>query len=200
MKKEVHYARQRFLLFIYLLSSTLAIAQLENTNWYFGIQTALNFNDGTSPPTLLTNSAMSTEWSSANISDDLGNLLFYTNGKSIWNASHQIMANGNNILGNTDISQDVVIVPIPGDPDKYYVFHNAGNEMGFTGVSYSIVDMTLNGGLGDVDVNEKNVLFQGNPIIRMTTVLNPADGSYWLLLFGASDNPIDSDTLYTYKN
>jgi len=199
MKKEVHYAHQRFLLFIFLLSSTIAIAQLENTNWYFGIQTALNFNDGTSPPTLLTNSAMSTEWSSATISDDLGNLLFYTNGKSIWNASHQIMANGNNILGNTDISQDVVIVPIPGDPDKYYVFHNAGNEMGFTGVSYSIVDMTLNGGLGDVDVNEKNILFQGNPIIRMTTVLNPADGSYWLLLFGASDNPIDSDTLYTYK-
>lgn len=199
MKKEVYYARQRFLLFIYLLSSTIAMAQLENANWYFGIQTALNFNDGTSPPTLLTNSAMSTEWSSATISDDLGNLLFYTNGKSIWNASHQIMANGNNILGNTDISQDVVIVPIPGDPDKYYVFHNAGNEMGFTGVSYSIVDMTLNGGLGDVDTNEKNILIQSNPIIRMTTVLNPSDGSYWLLLFGASDNPIDSDTLYTYK-
>ena len=104
MKKEVFYYRQRFLLFIYLLTSTVVTAQLENANWYFGIQTALNFNDGTSPPTLLTNSAMSTEWSSATISDDLGNLLFYTNGKSIWNASHQIMANGNNILGNTDIN------------------------------------------------------------------------------------------------
>lgn len=199
MKKEVYYYRQRIQLFILLLCSSFAFAQLENANWYFGIQTALNFNDGTAPPTLLTNSAMSTEWSSATVSDDLGNLLFYTNGKSIWNASHQIMANGNNILGNTDISQDVVIVPIPGDPNKYYVFHNAGNEMGFTGVGYSIVDMTLNGGLGDVDVNEKNIVFQSDPCIRMTSVFNPGDGSYWLLLFGASDNPIDSDTLFTYK-
>ena len=187
------------ILALFLISNTLLHAQLENTNWYFGIQSALNFNDGTLPPTLVTNSLMSTEWSAASVSDNSGNLLFYTNGKSVWDASHQIMANGNNLLGNTDISQDVVIVPFPGSPSKYYVFHNAGNEMGFTGVSYSVVDMTLNEGLGDVDINEKNVSIQGNSCIRMAASLNPSDDSYWLIIFGTDDNPLENNTFFIYK-
>ena len=46
--------------------------------WYFGYKAGLNFN--TSPPTPLADGELSTNEGCSAISDNLGNLLFYTDG------------------------------------------------------------------------------------------------------------------------
>ncbi len=80
--------------FLFLGLTQKTNAQLQNANWYFGSEIGLSFSDGTQDPTILTNSLMDTGGGSASISDDLGNLLFYTNGINVWNNLHQIMPNG----------------------------------------------------------------------------------------------------------
>jgi len=197
---------KKITLFNYILSSILFLglipsvhAQLQNSNWYFGNQAGLNFNDITQPPIILTNSSMGTDGSSASVSDSSGNLLFYTNGIVVWNNAHQIMPNGAGLLGNTEMSQSVLIVPKPDDANKYYIFSNGGNAMGFSGLHYSVLDMALDNGQGDIDVNEKNVLLLENTNERLTAMLNPNDNSYWLVSFAPSDNPIVSDTFYSFK-
>ncbi len=73
----------------------------------------------------------------ASICDEDGNLLFYTNGRGILNADHQLMPNGDSInwglftefawptLGNGYPGpQDVIILPDPGYKNGYYLLHN----------------------------------------------------------------------------
>ena len=174
-------------------------AQLENSNWYFGLQAGLNFNDGSQAPTILTNSVMSTEGSTASVSDSSGNLLFYTNGMNIWNNNHQIMQYGSGIYGCPDSTQAVVIVPDPGNSSKYYVITNRGVEMGLSGIYYTVVDMSLNGGLGAIDDLQKNMLIIENPSANITSILNPNDNTYWLVIFAQDSETFVLNTFFSYK-
>jgi len=174
-------------------------AQLENANWYFGNQTGLNFNDGTLPPTILTDNMMSATGGTATVSDDTGNLLFYTNGIDVWNKTHTIMPNGSGLFGSTTVSQSVVVVPKPDDANKYYVFTNQGQDLGSAGLSYSVVDMATNEGSGDVDPLTKNINLLPNSSEKLTAILNPIDNTYWLVSFAPSTDPANSDTFYAYR-
>lgn len=52
--------------------------QRENSNWYFGINAALNFS-ASGAPVAVAGSAMNTYEATATVSDGNGQLLFYTN-------------------------------------------------------------------------------------------------------------------------
>ena len=173
-------------------------AQLQNANWYFGNQAGLNFNDGTTPPTELTNSAMSTTGGCVTVSDDTGNLLFYTNGVTILDRDHGIMTNGSGLFGSPTVSQSVVVVPKPDDAAKYYVFTNQGKEVGSNGLSYSVVDVV---NISDIHVetSQKNIALLAFSSEKLTTVFNPTDSSYWLISFAPGTDPSHSDTFYSFK-
>ncbi|NNC70034.1 MAG: hypothetical protein HKN90_04335 [Flavobacteriaceae bacterium] len=188
-----------FIITVTLLTNTLIFGQLQNSNWYFGNQAGLNFNDGTQPPMVLTNGILGTDGSSATVSDDAGNLLFYTNGLDVWNKNHQIMTNGSGLFGNADIIQSVVIVPDPSDTNKYYIITNEGDAMGAFGLFYSVVDMSTDGGLGSVVSTQKNVLLLDVSFKNLTAVLNPNDNTYWVVAFGYGNDSTRNDTFYTYK-
>ena len=141
--------------FFFLAHSPNLYAQLQNANWYFGNQAGIDFNDGTSSPTTLSNSAMNAIGTSASVSDVFGDLLFYTDGLTVWNRDHNIMTNGTGLNGSTTVSQSVMIVPNPDNGDEYYIFTNQGFETGTNGLSYSVIDMTLDFGKGDVNQHKK---------------------------------------------
>jgi hypothetical protein len=69
----------------------------------------LDFNSGTAVP--LNNGIISTDEGVATISDANGNLLFYTDGRTIRNKLHQLMPNGSGLFGNISATQSAVIVP-----------------------------------------------------------------------------------------
>ena len=173
-------------------------AQRQNQNWYFGNQAGINFNDGTAPSTLSTQSAMNAPAGSASVSNELGELLFYTNGETVWNGNHTIMSNGL-LIGDAEVSQSVVIVPKPDDAGKYYIFSNSANNLAHPGLRYSVVDMSLDGGLGAVDTVEKDVLLLTSCSEKMSAIINPFANSYWLVVFGPSSDLSVYDTFYTYK-
>lgn len=151
------------LLLILVLGSTLAICQKEGNIWYFGNLSGLDFNKN--PPQVLKNSRMASPYTgSSSISDNNGNLLFYTNGISVWNKNHQIMENGTDLFGHKSCDQSALIVKQPLNDSLYYIFTTDYNE-GFIwpdtfnrGVNYSIVNIKLNNGLGKVISKNINIL------------------------------------------
>lgn len=152
--------------------------------WYFGQNAGIDFN--TIPPTPLTNSAMDTEEGCATICDTSGNLLFYTNGEKIWNKNHQIMENGNGLLGHWSSTQSSLIVPLPKSDSLYYVFTTDAVGQ-FNGLRYSIVNINANNGLGKV-TDAKNILLQ-TPVCEKLTATHHENGEdIWLISHGWRDN------------
>lgn len=143
--------------------------QREASIWYFGQGAGLDFNSGS--PVALTNGKVNTSEGSTTIADEDGNLLFYTDGKTVWNAKHQIMQGGDGLLGHGSSTQSAIIVPNPVNPKIYYIFtvdepsrSNAdGNPITYSddgvndGLNYSEVNMNLDGGLGAVNTAKKNI-------------------------------------------
>lgn len=126
--------------------------------WYFGTYQGLDFSSGS--PVVISGSLDSNE-GCASISDKTtGQLLFYTNGDTVWNSTHMPMPNGFGLLGHSTTTQSATIVPKPGSSTLYYIFTLWWQAWG--GLTYSVVDMSLNGGLGDITI--KNV-----PLITPTT-------------------------------
>jgi hypothetical protein len=125
------------------------------SNWYFGANAGLTFNSGA--PVALTNGALTTTEGVATISDLSGNLLFYTNGVTVWDRNHTIMPNGNGLNGDISSTQSSIIVPVPNS-NRYYIFtSDADATTGSNfGICYSEVDMNGNSGFGVVTAN-KNI-------------------------------------------
>ncbi|MBL7933279.1 MAG: hypothetical protein JNL60_15340 [Bacteroidia bacterium] len=139
----------KYLMFFLSLSLRL-ISQNETNNWYFGQYAGLNFS--TNPPSAVLNSTMFASSGCSSVSDAAGNLLFYTNGQTVWNKNHQIMANGTGLWGVYGPSQSGLIVKKPGSSSIYYIF-----STGWYYFAYSIVDMSLASGTGSVTIKNKNV-------------------------------------------
>jgi gliding motility-associated-like protein len=139
--------KQLLYISILCLFSPTVTAQKESYNWYFGITAGLNFATGTA--TALHDGKINTIEGSASISDKNGNLLFYTDGKKVWNRQHHPMPNGQNLLGNESSTQSGVIVPQPGNDSIYYIF-TVDLQQGPNGLNYYIVNMHKDNGLGDV--------------------------------------------------
>lgn len=149
-------------------------AQQEASYWYFGQNAGLQFNAGNGTVTAITDGQLNTLEGCTSISDTNGNLLFYSDGRTVWNANHVPMTNASEALstglkGDNSSTSSGLIVPKPQDPDSYYIFtvdephHDNpsppnGNDDGVNnGLMYSLVDITLDAGLGNVVDTEKNV-------------------------------------------
>ena len=115
--KKIKIISTLFLVF----NSSLFFAQNEFSRWYFGNGgTGLNFNS--SPPSVLTGGVINYAEACATISDINGNLLFYTNGATVWNQSHSIMGNGTGILGGSYGNNGSIILKKPGSSNLFYLF------------------------------------------------------------------------------
>ncbi|MBX3165181.1 MAG: gliding motility-associated C-terminal domain-containing protein [Bacteroidetes bacterium] len=178
MQKHTH--KYFFIAFIFCVG--FSFAQNENTKWYFGWGCALDFM--TNPPTPLNNSAMGTQEGCASIADATGNLLFYTDGITVYNAAHTAMANGTGLNGNSTSSQSAIIVRQPGSSTIYYIF-----TMGWGGVGlyYSVVDMSLAAGMGSVTVKNVN-LNSGASCERLSATKHTNGADYWIMTREAGTN------------
>jgi len=160
--------------FFLLLTGSITHAQNQTTKWYFGGYAGLDFM--TSPPTILTNGSMNAIEGCAAIADPAGNLLFYTDGSTIYNQSHLAMSNGSGLLGFSSSSQSAVIVKQPGNGNIYFVFTEGafGN-----GTCYSTVDMSLSAGQGSV--TSKNIVLQASSSEKLSSVRHCNGIDVWVM-------------------
>ena len=133
-----------FKIIFFLSVFNLSFSQNEADNWYFGRNAGLSF--ATEPPTVLMDGQLNTTEGCSTISDSDGNLLLYSDGRTVWDRNHVIMPNGNyfagtGLKGDPSSSQSAIIVPKPGNANIYYVFtvdephheNAAVYPLGFTG-------------------------------------------------------------------
>lgn len=160
-----------------LLIVTLSKAQFKN-NWFFGNGAGLNFNS--SPPASIGGGQVFQPDNSSSISDINGNLLFYTNGINVWNKNHVIMPNGSGLIGHPSAGQSALIVPVPCSKDKFIIFHvTEFSSPGY--LNYSLVDLTLNSGLGDIVSGQKNISLGQGWTEKLCAIYNPISKTYWLV-------------------
>jgi len=184
-----------------MLFPVLMFGQGETNNWYFGNGAGITFNDDGSV-TPLTDGQMNTLEGCATISDPIGNLLFYTDGITVYNNNHQVMQNGMGLYGDPSSTQSALIVPRPDHPNIYYiftvdtsVFEGDPDE----GLNYSVVDISANGGNGSV--TEKNIRLLRDCSEKITAVIKDCtDKSIWVITLasemGASG---DLDTYHAFE-
>ncbi len=159
--------------------------------WIFGRGSGLDFNSD--PPVPVRSAIMSGE-GCASVCDAEGRLLFYTEGSYVWNRNNDTMPNGRDLTGlwpagrsATESSvQGTVIVPIPGNSHKYYIFSlsawTSGPPPGTEGkLYYSIVDMNLNNGMGDVEPADKGRYLSATFTEEMTAVAGD-HCNVWLIM------------------
>ncbi len=190
--------RKKYLLLVLLfLNPILCYAQKEAANWVFGGYGGVNFSCAS--PNLFFTPFDGLEGSSCISSPD-GEFLFITNGDVVWSRDFQVMPNGRGIGGlcrnfadYSSASQSALIVPHPGISHQYYVFTADCAEDGFQdGFRYSIIDLSLNGGLGDVI--EKNKLLVGMTGEKIAATFQPNGKDVWVVTHG-----ILSNTFYSFS-
>ena len=170
--------KQRFIVCL-LFFTSFAFSQGEANIWYFGLYAGLDFNSGV--PVALTNSQMDAHSGCAVLSNAAGQLLFYTNGETIWNRNQQQMSNGTNLQGTRFSTQSATIVQKPGSPNLYYVF-TINQTQGINGFYYSIIDLSLDNGLGAVTI--KNVLIY-TPTCEKVSIVKHTNGvDFWVVTHG----------------
>ncbi len=124
-----------------------------------------------------------------------GDMMFYTDGNTVYNRDHKVMPGGNNLGGHWSSSQAVAITPVPGKCGQYYIFSNSSAAIpGNIGeLFYSIVDMAANSGDGAV-IKSKHLL-RSDIWEGMIIIPKPNSNDYWLV--GSDHNP--GYTFYVYS-
>lgn len=182
-----------YIQFLFLLITSVLHAQMQTAHWYFGNHAGLDFSSGS--PVVVTDGQINTEEGCTSISDEYGNLLFYTDGRKIYDATHNIMVNGTGLRGDLSSTTSAIVLPVPDDCNLYYVFTidvqdgRISNYRPKRGIEYNIVDMSLNGGLGEVI--EKNIEVPINGIQqgseRLAAISNANKTGYWIVTFFKGD-------------
>lgn len=175
-----------FLAAVMLLTISLR-SQNESKVWVFANNSGLDFNGST--VTALNNSPIMYAFSTACYCDAEGKMLLYSDGMKIWNGRNEVISGGESLDGDIGCSQSSLIVPDPSRKDSYYVFavdKLYGNELLDKGLSYSRVDMSKNGGKGNVEI--ANVQLLEKTPEKITAVRHANGIDYWVITHGWESN------------
>ena len=196
-------------LFLTLFSSAFIqklSAQRQAETWHFGDSIAISFATG--QPAIITPSSIVAFEGCVSYSDEQGNLLFYSNGGgripelsqqnggTIWNRNHEVMYDMMGREGGGFSSrQSSIAFPVPGVENQYYLFTMEETEFDIggnipeqplgRGLSYFIIDMTLNGSLGGVVQADQRVF---TPSYEGLTAVPQADGQGFWVICNAIDD------------
>ncbi len=176
-------------LIIFSLIIGQAFSQAEANFWYFGENAGVSFAAG--DPVGKLDGSLNTWEGCSSISTENGALRFYTDGITVYNRDHDVMPNGYGLLGDPSSSQSGIIVPKPGDNQKYYIFTIDDVDVtgGAMGLNYSLVDMTLEGFKGDIVDGQKNINLT-KPLCEKVTAVGHSNGfDTWVITqkWGSND-------------
>jgi len=163
-----------------------------NNIWYFGDGAGLDFNpdpnnpDAPTPRPIASRHPQNIPAGTTTISGQDGQVLFFTDGQSVWDLNGDLMENGNDIGGDNSSSQGVIAVPVPGEETLFYLFTSQLSANGNNEAKYSLVDIKSENptGVGNV-VTKDNFLF--SPSTEHTAALDAGDTT-WVMYHELGNN------------
>lgn len=151
--------------------------------WAFGNSAGIDFAASGTTATAVKIPGTTQEGSTV-VTDTTGAMLFWSNGSTLFNRDNQAMPNGTGLNINASATQTVAAFPSIQNPGTYFVVTNTGaNEVGGSGqLYYSKVDLSLDGGKGDVTA-VKNVPLGGSSDASesLTAIPNAEGDGFWVL-------------------
>jgi hypothetical protein len=141
--------------------------------WYFGQNAGISFN--TNPPTALFDGKINTFEGCSSMSDTGGNLLFYTDGLTVWDKNHQVMSNGTGLLGDKSSTQSAIIIHHPENDSLYYIITTPYAYDYNIGARVSIVNIYQN------RVLTKNLTLHPNSSEKITAVNHSNGRDIWIV-------------------
>lgn len=176
-----------------VLSTTLTYSQKEALTWYFGNKIRLNFHAGGNFPQQFFPSYMNARKGSLCMSHYItGTPLFYSNGEIIYDDGGNPITS--NLYGDAQSLQPGITFRVPGSDNQYYVF-TTGNAL-HKGAFYTIVDMSMNSGLGGIPDGKLNVQIPGidscQKVVMATKHMN--NRWYWVVFRSVGER----NYLYAY--
>lgn len=209
--------KQKILILLLATCSFLSLnAQKEQNNWFFGEGAGLTWNKtatmaatgvfGTGNatlsglPTSLGVTPINTYEGCFSLSDVDGNLLFFSDGMTIWDKNMNPMVNGGELTGNSSSAQSGIIIPYPSSSSRYIAV-TLGERMA-NNLSYSIVNMSLGGGLGAVEAANKNVLLTSHKGLlgeTVTAVRHSNRDDFWIVALGRPEAGTTTSYLNVWK-
>ncbi len=203
MHENSYFWRVKIICLVFFTFVILVRAESQGLNnfWLLGYDswagvpyggTTINFISG-SANINYTPRPMNFSTTNADISDNNGNILFYTNGVYISNALNDTLSNGTGLNPSSytnsyathglGIAQADLIIPFPSDSNRYYLFHSTIDGNGYLCyyLYYTIVDISLNGGLGGV-VSKNNIILTDTLVAGGITSCKHANGRDWWIV------------------
>lgn len=173
----------RLLVFFFVLPLYVSAQDYTGYTWYFGNR-VVEFNRTNKQPNASTGAVTLGGPGAVAADPATGDVLFYTDGQTVYDASHATMVNGTGLQGDVNGNQPVVLGQVPGQPNQYYVITNSATGE----IRTTIVDMSLQGNpgaipLGEVDNATKNTLVPGlvNQSQAMLTIPHENGTDFWLI-------------------
>ena len=163
-----------------VLWSVTLFGQNEANNWIFGFSNLVDFN--TDPPTsdFLPSFNFFMERNSVSMSNGDGELIFYSDGFSVFDKDEDFMPNGFDFISDPNIaSHPVFSIPKPNSSTQYYLITSTLFQ-GDGGMAWSEIDMTLNNNMGDITSN-KNIVLTSNSMGKITAVLHQNLKDIWVI-------------------
>ena len=184
-----------------LLFVTVTSVWAQDELWYFGRGNVFNGAGLQFPgPTARNFESFNIYEAITVISDGSGNALFYSDGLKVFNKNNVQMPSGGGLLGSQENNvspttgsslNGVLAFKKPGSTSEYYIFTiNDCLNSTRNGFRYNVVDMTLNGGLGDVS-SKNNIILDGSttPTAEMMAAASkPCSDTIWVIVHGAGNN------------
>lgn len=192
---------KKIILLITILVSLFTVqAQKSAYTWYFGLKAGIDFKTTksftassgavvTNVPIPLTGPINTYEGCFTYSDRITGNVMMSSDGSTVYNKNGAAMGNGTGLLGNPSSTSSGIVVPCPGEPNLYYVLTVSALGGARNGIRYSVIDMRLNGGLGDVISGWKNLQvsltgsgYTNADVAENISVVQHANGvDYWLV-------------------
>ncbi|MCF6171936.1 MAG: PKD domain-containing protein, partial [Bacteroidales bacterium] len=144
------------LILLFIFTGLVVNAQNQANIWYWGENCGLDFNSGI--PANTNEILLARGRQNSIMCDTAGDFLLSFHVKRAVNLEDRIMPNGFDFIGDSRATLGALIVQKPGSDHLYYLFTVDFDDWTYPtiGMHYSIVDMNLDGGLGDV-TSEKNI-------------------------------------------
>ncbi len=202
----LHRQTLRILWMSGLLSILVFTVYGQSHTWYFTDQTSMTIDgSGEASFDTIDNPNLYEPYRSifsriAMIHDEDGGVLFYSDGKHVYDKYHHIMTNGDSIGGDGQLEQSVIICPFPNSDSLYYVF-TVGKTLDRyidlqddttyqNKLRYSVVDISLNNNLGAVVEGQKNIFLKTGADLGMVSIPGSCE-DIWLVT-------VDNDGISTY--
>lgn len=185
---------RRVVVFVFLLAVSILSARSQGVsdyNWIFGTTgNGIRFNIGTDSASATTgNPGMGLGGSAVATDPWTGEILFYTDGNTVYDANNLFMPNGLGINGNPASSQSVAVCAVPGAPGQYYIFTNTATPTSVGELRSSRVNMNQFGNAsfplpptGDVTSKNTAVAVMPNNLAQgMIIIPNANCDGFWLI-------------------